>query len=89
MGKKSEDKKALGTNGLSQLQYSNLKHGYEILQKKVNKEGNDSVSMSEFLKKTQKGSKIFRKIIVGKCHLGVTKLVQYRTYCKLTDNEEI
>ena len=45
--------------------------------------------MSDFLKKAQKGSKIFRKIIVGKCHLGVTKLVQYRTYCKLTDNEEI
>ena len=81
----------LGKTGLilSQLQYNNLKNGYEILLKKVNKEGNDSVSMSEFLKKTQKGSKIFRKIITGKCHLGPTKLVQYRTYCKLTDNEEI
>ena len=81
----------LGKTGLvlSQVQYSNMKNGYEILQKKVKKEGNDSISMSDFLKKAQKGSKIFRKIIVGKGHLGATKLVQYRTYCKLTDNEEI
>ena len=74
---------------LNQLQYSNLKNGYKILQKKVKKECIDSTSMSKFLKKAQKGSKIFRKIIMGKCQLGVTKLVQYKTYCKLTENEEI
>ena len=45
--------------------------------------------MCEFLKKAQKGSKIFRKIIMGKCNLGVKKLVQYKTYCKLTGNEDI
>ena len=74
---------------LSQLQYSNLKNGYEILQKKVKKESNETISMCEFLKKAQKGSKIFRKIIMGKCNLGVKKLVQYKTYCKLTGNEDI
>ena len=66
-----------------------MKNGYKILQKKVKKESNKASSMREFLKKAQKGSKIFRKIIMGKCNLGVTKLVQYKTYCKLTGNEDI
>ena len=66
------------------MQYTQLKASYEVLKKR-SKNGTDAISLRTFLDNKIKGSKKFRKIIMGTNLDSITKLTQYKTYCRLTD----
>ena len=47
------------------------------------------MSLRSFFGLKAAGSRIFRKVLTSKNKSKVTQLTQYKTYCKLTENEEI
>ena len=47
------------------------------------------MSLGSFFGLKAKGSKIFRKVLTSRNKSKVTQLTQYKTFCKLTENEEI
>ena len=47
------------------------------------------MSLKSFFGLKASGSKVFRKVLTSKNKSKVTQLTQCKTYCKLTENEEI